>query len=206
MFITLEGTEGCGKTSQVASLAEHLRQQGWDVLTTREPGGTPIGEQVRGVLHSLENTEMHARTEILLFQAARAQLVEQVIRPHLAGGGLVICDRYADSTLAYQGYGRQQPLEPLRALVDYATGGLKPDLTLLLDLDVEVGLRRRAKGGEWNRLDALEVAFYQRVRQGYFKLVQAESERWAVLDADQPPEQVQQAMRAALQSRLAGGR
>jgi dTMP kinase len=206
MFITLEGTEGCGKTSQVASLAEHLRQQGWDVLTTREPGGTPIGEQVRGVLHSLENTEMHARTEILLFQAARAQLVEQVIRPHLAGGGLVICDRYADSTLAYQGYGRQQPLEPLRALVDYATGGLKPDLTLLLDLDVEVGLRRRAKGGEWNRLDALEVAFYQRVRQGYFKLVQAESERWAVLDADQPPEQVQQAMRAALQSHLAGGR
>jgi dTMP kinase len=206
MFITLEGTEGCGKTSQVAPLADVLRQQGWDVLTTREPGGTPIGEQIRGVLHSLENTEMHARTEILLFQAARAQHVEQVIRPHLARGGVVICDRYADSTLAYQGYGRQQPLEPLRALVDYATGGLKPDLTLLLDLDVEVGLRRRAKGGEWNRLDALEVAFYQRVRQGYYALVQAEAERWVVIDASQPPAQVQQAMRAAVQSRMAAGR
>ena len=202
MFITLEGTEGCGKTSQVAPLAEYLRQQGWNVLTTREPGGTPIGEQIRTVLHSLENTEMHARTEILLFQAARAQHVEQVIRPHLAAGGLVICDRYADSTLAYQGYGRQQPLEPLRALVDYATGGLKPDLTLWLDLDVEVGLRRRAKGGEWNRLDALEVAFYQRVRQGYLELVQAEPQRWLIVDADQPQAEVQQALRAAVVSRL----
>jgi len=202
MFITLEGTEGCGKTSQVAPLAEHLRLQGWDVLTTREPGGTPIGEQIRGVLHSLDNTEMHARTEILLFQAARAQHVEQVIRPHLARRGVVICDRYADSTVAYQGYGREQPLEPLRALVDYATGGLKPDLTLLLDMDVEVGLRRRAKGGEWNRLDALEVAFYQRVRQGYCELVRAEPERWVVIDASLSPGAVQEAMRAAVQGRL----
>ena len=202
MFITLEGTEGCGKTSQVAPLAEYLRLQGWDVLTTREPGGTPIGEQIRNVLHSLDNTEMHARTEILLFQAARAQHVEQVIRPHLERGGVVMCDRYADSTVAYQGYGREQPLEPLRALVDYATGGLKPDLTLLLDLDVEVGLRRRAKGGEWNRLDALEVAFYQRVRQGYFELVRAEPERWVVIDASVSPVGVQEAMRAAVQGRL----
>ncbi len=202
MFITLEGTEGCGKTSQVAPLAEYLRLQGWDVLTTREPGGTPIGEQIRDVLHSLDNTEMHARTEILLFQAARAQHVEQVIRPHLERGGVVMCDRYADSTVAYQGYGRAQPLEPLRALVDYATGGLKPDLTLLLDLDVEVGLRRRAKGGEWNRLDALEVAFYQRVRQGYFELVRAEPERWVVIDASVSPVGVQEAMRAAVQGRL----
>jgi dTMP kinase len=202
MFITLEGTEGCGKTSQVAPLADYLRLQGWDVLTTREPGGTPIGEQIRDVLHSLDNTEMHARTEILLFQAARAQHVEQVIRPHLERGGVVMCDRYADSTVAYQGYGREQPLEPLRALVDYATGGLKPDLTLLLDLDVEVGLRRRAKGGEWNRLDALEVAFYQRVRQGYFELVRAEPERWVVIDASVSPVGVQEAMRAAVQGRL----
>jgi dTMP kinase len=202
MFITLEGTEGCGKTTQVAPLAEFLRQQGWDVLTTREPGGTPIGEQIRAVLHNLENTEMHARTEILLFQAARAQHVEQVIRPQLARRGLVICDRFADSTLAYQGYGRQQPLEPLRALVDYATGGLKPDLTLLLDLDVEVGLLRRARGGEWNRLDALEVAFYQRVRQGYSELVSAEPERWVVVDASRPPAAVQAAMRDAVLQRL----
>jgi dTMP kinase len=204
MFITLEGTEGCGKTSQVAPLAEYLRLQGRDVLTTREPGGTPIGEQIRDVLHSLDNTEMHARTEILLFQAARAQHVEQVIRPYLARRGVVICDRYADSTVAYQGYGREQSLGPLRALVDYATGGLKPDLTLLLDLDVEVGLRRRAKGGEWNRLDALEVAFYQRVRQGYYELVRAEPERWVVIDASLSPERVQEAMRAAVKGRLTG--
>jgi len=204
MFITLEGTEGCGKTSQVAPLADYLRLQGWDVLTTREPGGTPIGEQIRDVLHSLDNTEMHARTEILLFQAARAQHVEQVIRPHLARRGVVICDRYADSTVTYQGYGREQPLEPLRALVDYATGGLKPDLTLLLDLDVEVGLRRRAKGGEWNRLDALEVAFYQRVRQGYRELVRAEPERWVVIDASLSPGAVQAAIRVAVQERLKG--
>lgn len=202
MFITLEGTEGCGKTTQVLPLADALRRQGWDVLTTREPGGTPIGEQVRTVLNNLDNTEMHARTEILLFQAARAQHVEQLIRPHLARSGVVICDRFADSTLAYQGYGRQQPLEPLKTLVDYATGGLKPDLTLLLDLDVEVGLRRRARGGEWNRLDALEVAFYQRVRQGYYELARAEPARWVVIDASQPPDLVQEAMRAAVMSRL----
>jgi len=202
MFITLEGTEGCGKTTQVLPLADALRRQGWDVLTTREPGGTPIGEQVRTVLNNLDNTEMHARTEILLFQAARAQHVEQLIRPHLARSGVVICDRFADSTLAYQGYGRQQPLEPLKTLVDYATGGLKPDLTLLLDLDVEVGLRRRARGGEWNRLDALEVAFYQRVRQGYYQLARAEPARWVVIDASQPPDLVQEAMRAAVMSRL----
>jgi dTMP kinase len=202
MFITLEGTEGCGKTTQVAPLAEFLRQQGWEVLTTREPGGTPIGEQIRAVLHNLENTAMHTRTEILLFQAARAQHVEQVIRPQLARGGIVICDRFADSTLAYQGYGRQQPLEPLRALVEYATGGLKPDLTLLLDLDVEVGLLRRAKGGEWNRLDALEVAFYQRVRQGYYELVRSEPDRWVVIDASLSPAEVQQAMRAAVMRQI----
>lgn len=204
MFITLEGTEGCGKTTQVLPLADALRRQGWDVLTTREPGGTPISEQIRSVLHNLDNTEMHARTEILLFQAARAQHVEQLIRPHLTRAGVVICDRFADSTLAYQGYGRQQPLEPLKALVDYATGGLKPDLTLLLDLDVEVGLRRRAKGGEWNRLDALEVAFYQRVRQGYYQLVRAEPARWVVIDASLSPEAVQEALFSAVQERLKG--
>jgi dTMP kinase len=202
VFITLEGTEGCGKSSQISPLAEFLHQQGWQVLTTREPGGTPISEQIRTVLHNLENTAMHPRTEILLFQAARAQHVEQVIQPQLMQGGLVICDRFADSTLAYQGYGRQQPLEPLRALVDFATGGLKPDLTLMLDLDVEVGLRRRAQGGEWNRLDALDVAFYQRVRKGYFSLIDADPQRWVVVDAAKPLEQVQAAMRRAVIERL----
>ena len=158
MFITLEGPEGCGKSSQMPLLVEHLRQQGYDVLATREPGGTSISEQIRAVLSRLDNTEMHSRTEILLFQASRAQLVEQVIRPHLEKGGLVVCDRYADSTLAYQGFGRQHDLEALRRLVNFATGGLKPDLTLLLDIDVEEGLRRKRNCGEWNRLDALDLA------------------------------------------------
>jgi dTMP kinase len=202
MFITLEGPEGCGKSSQMPLLVDYLRQQGFDVLATREPGGTQISEQIRAILGRLDNTEMNSRTEILLFQASRAQLVEQVIRPQLAKGGMVVCDRYADSTLAYQGYGRQQDLSTLRTLVNFATGGLKPDLTLLLDIDVEMGLRRRRRGGEWNRLDALEVDFYERVRQGYHSLAQEEPERWLTIDASQPFKEVQNALRQAVAGRL----
>ncbi|MCK4975387.1 MAG: dTMP kinase [Anaerolineales bacterium] len=195
MFISFEGPEGSGKTSQVAQLVEYLRQEGYDVLATREPGGTPIGDQIRDVLSNLENTTMRPRTEILLFQASRAQLVEQVIRPHLKSGGIVLSDRYADSTLAYQGYGHQVDLEKLKTIIEFATGGLKPNLTVLLDVDVEEGLQRRARGGEWNRLDAYDLAFHQRVRQGYHKLVQAEPERWKVVNAGQPPDLVQAAIR-----------
>jgi dTMP kinase len=202
MFITLEGPDGSGKTSQLPLLAEYLRTQGFDVLTTREPGGTSISEQIRAVLHSLENTEMNPRTEILLYQASRAQLVVQVIRPHLAKGGVVISDRFADSTLAYQGYGHQLDLEPLGVLVSFATGGLKPDLTILLDIDVEVGLQRRKQGGNWNRLDAYDLAFHQRVRQGYHQLARAEPERWVEIDASQPPKKVQIAMRRVVAERL----
>jgi len=202
MFITLEGPEGSGKTRQIAPLADFLRQQGYPVLVTREPGGTLIGDQVRAILSDLYNTAMRPRTEILLFQASRAQLVEQVILPHLEAGGVVLCDRYADSTLAYQGYGHQVDLEQLRALIAFATGGLKPDLTLLLDMDVEEGLRRKTQGGEWNRLDAYELSFHQRVRQGYLQMVQAEPERWVVIDAVQPPEQVQAAVRKMVMERI----
>lgn len=202
MFITLEGPEGSGKTSQMALLVPHLRQAGYPVVATREPGGTSIGDQVRAVLTRLENTEMHARTEILLFQASRAQLVEQVIRPALVDHQVVLCDRYADSTLAYQGYGHQVDLATLRTIVDFATGGLKPDLTLLLDIPVEEGLRRRSRGGDWNRLDAYELAFHQRVRAGYHALMEAEAERWVCIDAAQPFDQVQAALRAAVLERL----
>ena len=173
-----------------------------DELTTREPGGTSISEQIRTVLHNLENKEMNPRTEILLFQASRAQLVEQVIRPHLANGGVVLSDRYADSTLAYQGYGHQIDVEALRMLVAFATGGLKPDLTLLLDVDVETGLRRKELKGEWNRLDAYDLDFHQRVRRGYINLVQAEPERWVVIDASQSPGKVQELMRQVVDERL----
>jgi len=202
MFITLEGPEGSGKTAQLPKLAEYLRQHGFDVLTTREPGGTSISEQIRTVLHNLENKEMNPRTEILLFQASRAQLVEQVIRPHLANGGIVLSDRYADSTLAYQGYGHQIDIEPLRVLVTFATGGLKPDLTVLLDVDVETGLRRKELKGEWNRLDAYDLDFHQRVRRGYLNLVQAEPDRWVVVDASQEPGKVQEDLRRVVAERL----
>jgi dTMP kinase len=202
MFVTLEGSEGSGKTTQAPLLAECLRGLGFDVLSLREPGGTAIGEQIRLVLNRLDNTDMHPRAEILLFQASRAQLVERVIRPHLQKGGVVICDRYADSTLAYQGYGYESDLEPLKTLIHFATGGLKPDLTLLLDVDVEEGLRRRASGGEWNRLDAYELAFYRRVRAGYFELAQAEPERWVVVDANRGPAAVQNEIREKTLERL----
>jgi dTMP kinase len=202
MFITLEGPDGSGKTSQLPKLAEYLRESGFEVLTTREPGGTSISEQIRTVLHNLENKEMNPHTEILLYQASRAQLVEQVIRPHLTKGGIVVSDRYADSTLAYQGYGHQIDIESLRMLVSFATGGLKPDLTILLDVDVETGLRRKELKGEWNRLDAYDLNFHQRVRQGYLQLVQAEPVRWVVIDASQSPKQVQNEMRRVVGERL----
>jgi dTMP kinase len=202
MFISLEGPEGSGKTTQLPLLADFLRQHGREVLTTREPGGTSIGEQVRTILHNLENKEMKPRTEILLFQASRAQLVEQVIRPHLKMGGIVLSDRYADSTLAYQGYGHQIDIESLRVLVTFATGGLKPDLTILLDVEVETGLRRKELKGEWNRLDAYDLEFHHRVRQGYHQLVKAEPERWKVIDASQSPTKVQDELRKVVAGRL----
>ncbi|MCS7041134.1 MAG: dTMP kinase, partial [Caldilineales bacterium] len=143
MFITFEGPDGSGKSTQIKLLAERLQAEGHNVLLTREPGGTEIGEQIRAVLHDLKNRAMHPRTELLLYSAARAQLVEQVIRPHLAAGGLILSDRYYDSTLAYQGYGHGLDLTALRQITTFATGGLTPDLTLFLDLDAELGLRRR---------------------------------------------------------------
>lgn len=202
MFITLEGPEGSGKTTLIADLAHTLRQAGFPVLATREPGGTPVGDQIRTILSDLSNTAITPRTEILLFQASRAQLVDQVIRPHLESGGVVLCDRYADSTIAYQGYGHRTDLERLRSLVEFATGGLKPDLTLLLDLDVEDGLRRRADGGGWNRLDAYDLPFHRRVRQGYLSMVEQEPQRWVKIDAGRPLEAVQADVRRVVLQRL----
>ena len=202
MFITLEGPEGSGKTSHIPPLVEYLREKGHIVFPTREPGGTSIGEQIREVIHDLKNVEMHPRTETLLYQAARAQIVEQVIKPRLADGEIVISDRYYDSTIAYQGYGHQQDLEQVRGLVKYATGGLVPDLTVLLDVDVEEGLRRKKKDNEWNRLDAYTVEFHKRVRAGYSEMVRAEPNRWVVVNAGQNWEAVQEELRLAILGRL----
>ena len=204
MFITLEGPEGSGKTSQLPPLVQYLRERGYTVFPTREPGGTSIGEQIRAVIHDLKNVEMHPRTETLLYQAARAQIVEEVFKPRLAAGEVVISDRYYDSTIAYQGYGHQQDLEQVRALVKYATGGLVPDLTFLLDVDIEAGLRRKTRNGsEWNRLDAYTLEFHQRVREGYLEMAKEEPARWVVLDAGRPWQDIQDDLRHVILSRLA---
>jgi dTMP kinase len=202
MFITLEGPEGSGKTSHIPALVDYLREKGHIVFPTREPGGTSIGEQIREVIHDLKNVEMHPRTETLLYQAARAQIVEQVFKPRLQAGEIVISDRYYDSTIAYQGYGHQQDLEQVRALVKYATGGLVPNLTVLLDVDVEEGLRRKKKDNEWNRLDAYTVEFHQRVRAGYLEMVKQEPDRWVVVDAGWTWDDVQEELRIVILGRL----
>lgn len=195
MFITFEGPEGSGKSSQLPLLAEFLRARGHDVICTREPGGTKIGDQIREVLVRMDNVELHPRTEILLFLSARAQLVEELVLPSLADGKIVICDRYGDSTLAYQGYGHGLDLEKLRMMLQFATNGLKPDLTILLDVDVMVGLKRKKAKDEWNRLDAYEISFHERVREGYHQLAAQDPKRWRIVDASQSAELVQENIR-----------
>ena len=203
MFITLEGPEGAGKTTQLRALAGFLRDCGYDVVTTREPGGTPIGDQIRHVLHDTANTAMSPTAEMLLYAASRAQLVAEVIRPALVAGRVVLCDRYADSTLAYQGFGRGLDADMLATLTAIATGGLRPDLTLLLDLDVVRGLaRRRDEGEEMNRLDLETLEFHRRVRDGYLALAAAEPARWVCIDADRPGDEVQVDVRRAVLKRL----
>ena len=206
MFITLEGPDGSGKTTQARMLTEWLREQGHQVVLTREPGGTDIGDQIRQVLHDPHNTAMDARAEILLYSASRAQHVAQCIQTALAAGKVVISDRYADSTLAYQGYGRGLDLKTLRAITTFATGGLTPNLTLYLDIAPQEGLqRRRLSGDEWNRLDAETLEFHQRVRAGYLELVKQEPGRWVVIHAARPIEEVQAEIRALVQAKLDAG-
>ena len=210
LFITFEGPDGSGKSTQIDLVATYLEDLGYRVFCTREPGGTAIGDQIRQVLHDVKNTEMTARAEILLYSASRAQLVEQVILPHLAQGDMVLCDRYADSTYAYQGYGRQLDFDTLRLITRFATRDLKPDLTIYLDLPVEEGLRRKEKAnttghGEWNRMDRLELEFHQRVRAGYLEMARAEPERWLVVAATASVTGVHQAICRRLEQVLAIG-
>ena len=186
-FITFEGVEGSGKTTQVERLAGRLRRAGRAVVTTREPGGTPISDRIRAVVLDQANVEIHPHTEALLMCAARAQLVNELIRPALAEGRVVICDRYSDSTFAYQGYARGQDLATLRTLNHFATGGLVPHLTLLLDLPAAAGLKRRfgpaAGAAAANRMDRLDLAFHEKVAAGYHALARAEPDRWRAVDA-----------------------
>ena len=184
-FITLEGPEGAGKSTQLRRLAERLQSGGVPQLLTREPGGTVVGDQLRALVLDTRS-DMDPMTEFLIYSASRAQLVQQVIRPALARGEVVVCDRYVDSSYAYQGYGRGLDLAQLRAVSAAATGGLLPDLTVLLDLDPEVGLRRAARVGELDRIEGAGLDFHRRLRQGFLELAGAEPERFVVLDATEP--------------------
>ncbi len=210
-FITIEGPDGSGKSTQAARLAASLRTLGWAVTLTREPGGTAVGERIRAVLLEAREAQHAPLTDALLFNAARAQLIAEVIRPALDRGEIVVCDRFADSTLAYQGYGSGLDLAALRSLQALATGGLRPDLTLLLDLPAEVGLARRSRGPaqEVTRFEAgraFATEFHGRVRQGFLELARAEPERWRLVPSDAPPEVVAERLRQAVLASLEADR
>jgi dTMP kinase len=195
-FITIDGPDGAGKTTQAQRLAEALRARGQDVLLTREPGGTKVGERVRSIVLDSETGRHAPITDALLFNAARAQHVAEVIRPALNAGRTVVCARYADSTVAYQGYGAGIPLADLRAIQAIATGGLLPDRTILLDLPAEVGLAR--KRDELTRFEVeFDLAFHQRVRDGFLELARVEPGRFRVIDARADPDMVFAMMLAA---------
>ena len=189
LFITFEGTEGCGKSTQVELLGQELRRLGYRVRLIREPGGTLIGEEIRHTLkHSKNNAAMTAEAELLLMNASRAQLVREIIRPALAAGEIVLCDRFYDSTTAYQGYGRQLDLKMVRAIVDVAVGETKPDLTLLLTVSPEISAQRRAARqatlpGLRDRIEEADQAFFARVAKGYEAIAAAEPARIKVVDA-----------------------
>lgn len=209
MFITFEGLDGSGKTTQVQRIATRLHEQGHNVLLTREPGGTLIGDQIREVVlqKSSHDEPMNPRTELLLFCASRAQLVAQVIRPHLAKGGIVLCDRYIDSTMAYQGYGHGLDIPTLKTILQFATDGLRPDLTIYFDITPENALNRKQQaslfGEEWNRLDDMEFQFHKRVYEGYRQLRNEESSRWAAIDAMGTIDEMSKTVAEILDSRLA---
>jgi dTMP kinase len=191
VFITIEGGDGAGKTTQAALLQRRLEASGWKVVVTRDPGGTSVGEEIRDILLGAAREESNSPspsslappTEALLFLASRAQLLSEVIRPALQRGEIVICDRYSDSTLAYQGYGRGLDLEIVKAANNLATGDLKPDLSVLLDLPVPVALGRKGEREEQDHVGGQSHEFHERVRRGFGELAAAEPQRWLVVDA-----------------------
>ena len=201
-FITLEGPEGCGKTTQAQLLAEALERKGLKIKLTREPGGDPVSEEIRKILLDGPDHSVVDRTEVFLYLAARSQHTERVIRPALEDGFTVICARYADSTVAYQGYGSGLDLELIRRMNALATGGLTPDLTLLLDIDVETGLRRSAAADQWNRMERKALEYHERVRRGFLEEARLHPERFAVIDASQDIEAVHHLVLAAVAERL----
>lgn len=200
MFLTLEGIDFSGKSTQAKMLVDALSGER-AVCFLREPGGTPISERIRDILLDKKNLELTDRAELLLFSASRAQLVASVIRPALAKGEIVICDRYYDSTTAYQGAGRGLPMDAVRTINTFATGGLAPDLTLFIDIPVDEIERRRAAAGKgFDRMEAAGREFFQRVRDGYCALAAAEPGRFVRIDGTRPPEDVHAGVMAALKA------
>lgn len=196
-FITFEGIEGAGKSSLAQALFDDLQRDGWPVKLTREPGGTAVGEQVRNILANPDHKEITPLTEVLLLSASRSQLVEQFIRPQLGEGNIVICDRFYDSTMAYQGHGRQVHLREIRELADMCTWGVKPNLTLLVDVDPEVGLGRvRTRSVEtltrMDRFENMDFGFHERVREGFLEIAQEEPQRFRILDGHLDPDVLRQ--------------
>ncbi|MFL5775216.1 MAG: dTMP kinase [Chloroflexota bacterium] len=209
-FITIEGPEGAGKTTHAARLEAHLREAGVGVVGTREPGGTALGERIRDLLLEVAGSHDDAGRRVhdpladaLLFNAARRQLVEEVIRPALRDGTTVVCARFADSTVAYQGYGAGLPIDDLRALEVVATSGLRPDLTVLLDLPPEVGLRRKGPDDQTRFELSFDLEFHRRVRAGFLDLAAREPERFIVVDATASPNHAWEEVRQAV-DRLVG--
>ncbi|MBI1176822.1 dTMP kinase [bacterium] len=206
-FITFEGTEGGGKSTQIKLLEESLKAKGIATLVLREPGGTPIGEEIRHLLkHSDVNHAMTAEAELLLMCASRAQLVREIIRPALAAGKTVLCDRFYDSTLAYQGYGRQLDLEQVKTIIDFAVGDTHPDLTLYLHVSVEVSeerrIRRQAESATpRDRFEEADRKFFERVENGFARIAAAEPQRVVQIDAGGPIEEVQKRIREAVRSK-----
>lgn len=204
MFITFEGVEGSGKSTQAKKLHNYLIQQGNQVVYTREPGGTPIAEKIREILLNQENKNMYYLTELLLYAASRAQHIEELIKPALAEGKTVICDRFSDSTIAYQGYGRNIALSTIKQLNQMATQTIKPHLTFILDVPVEQGFKRiEAKRGigQLDRLEQEDIDFHQKVRNGFLVLAKEEPERIKLVDGTQQEEKVFQSILKVLQCR-----
>ena len=194
LFITLEGPEGAGKSTNRDYLATRFREQGIDVVLTREPGGTPLAERIREILLAPSNELMASDTELLLMFAARAQHIDQVIRPALERGCVVICDRFTDATYAYQGGGRGLSHQRIAVLEDFVQGALRPDMTLVFDLPVEVGLARAAERGCLDRFEQEGMAFFEAVRQTYLQRAAEHPQRYRIVDAAQPLQDVQQSL------------
>ena len=201
MFITFEGIEGSGKSTQARLLVEYLRGKGLNVILTREPGGVELSERIRSILIET-GLNISSRAELLLFLASRAQHTDELIRPSLRKGHIVVCDRYIDASVAYQGYGRGLSIEMIKRLNDWATGGIRPNLTVLLDLSPEEGLKRVRTSKKMDRIEGENLEFHRRVREGYLEIARSDPDRFLVLDATRSMEEIQRFIREAVEACL----